>query len=442
MPAFSGSRHRETAFTRSIFRIHPPTSAAVLALLLLALLTAGCGPRIMHAGTSGTRTPATPTAMRIAASPTLPPDQLSWVNGSLPPGELLPGAGESTLDGGVLSISQSDGNIAYACARAASLSVGATIWVTHDRAQHWSRLAPLPLPTIPFPLTSCWIVPDAVDPNIAVAEVSWERLQANGPYYAEGAHVVTFDGGKSWQPLRGPTPFDVLWMATYHGATMAWVQSGPSESSYWISYDQMQTWQTSSAPAPYNVLSINPTTGELLGVGGTVWMPSAGGYILDLATSDDMGLHWTTIATPKDPIIAMVSPPAGSQPRRICVIAHANSQSVGTLMCSMDGGKTWSQRPQREMTYTGPNQGSTVAIAQELAVGPDGTVYADMEPLPNPTTPDTLYRLAPGSDRWQSLGTSPIDLLSPDIVCATADLPGAGILWYARSYNVLQLFNP
>jgi photosystem II stability/assembly factor-like uncharacterized protein len=166
-----------------------------------------------------------------------------------------------------------------------------------------------------------------------------------------------------------------------------------------------------------------------------------GGYILHLATSDDLGQHWTTIATPVDPNIALVSPPAGSQPWRICVYAQNSAQSVGPLMCTLDGGKTWTERPHLEMTHTSPNQGPTVAIAQEVAVGLDGTVYADMEPLPNTSTPDTLYRLSPGSDRWQSLGTSPADVLTPDIGYATADLPGSGIFWYAGSYNVLQLCN-
>ena len=145
-----------------------------------------------------------------------------------------------------------------------------------------------------------------------------------------------------------------------------------------------------------------------------------------------------------DPNIALVSPPAGSQPRRICVFVQNSAQSVGPLMCSMDGGKTWSQRPHLEITYTSPNQGPTVAIAQEVAIGPDSTVYADMGPLPNTTTPDTLYLLAPGSERWQSLGTFPADVPTPAstyAMYATADLPGAGIFWNGASLE-FQLFNP
>ncbi|MGO8946549.1 MAG: hypothetical protein ACLQUY_02565, partial [Ktedonobacterales bacterium] len=401
-----------------------------------------------RAGISRTHTAATPTATSLATTPTsmLPPVPLSWAGGSLPPSQLPPGllltgAVESTLNG-IFSISPADGSTAYACARPASLSAGAIIWVTHDGAQHWTQLAPLPV-VPPRPLTACWIVPDAVDSAIAVSEVSWKRMQANGePYYAEGTHFVTFDGGQSWQPLGGPQPFDVTWMATYHGVTMANVDDGPSNSAFWISYDQMRTWQSSSAAADYveyHDFSINPTTGELLAVGGN----ADGSGNTQLGTSDDFGLHWTTLSTPLAQSTAMVSPPEGSQPWRICGLTQNTAPTSGNLMCSMDGGKTWTERPRLEISYTIAGQGQAPWIATEFAVGTDSTVYAVLPALPstaNISILDTLYRLSPGSDRWQSLGVSPLDLL-PSVEYATAYMPGAGIFWYSGT-DEFQLYNP
>jgi hypothetical protein len=458
MPAIAGSSHREVTLIWSIFRTRPAIAGA-LVLLLAALLLAGCGGTTTQAGASGTRTPAAPTATRIAATPTLPPAPLSWEDATLPPGYI---GGIVSYNLGPLAVAPGDGNIAYACALATPhngvpATVGTTIWLTQDRAQHWSRLAPLPV--VPQFLTSCWIVPDAVDPSIVVAGVSWAREGALGePLFMQSAQFVSFVGGTQWQSLTGSQPFVVRWLATYHGTTMAEVDTNVPAVGYgafWISYDHMRTWQASSTAEPqYRSIFINPTTGELLGVGGN----AAGPIVVPLETSDDFGLHWTTIATPTG-ATPIVSPPAGSQPWRMCVIVQSTDNGSnkvtdtgpntgGTLMCSLDGGKTWSQRPRLAITYTDPNTGPGSQVASECAVGPDGTIYADMPAImptiPDSAIPDTVYRLAPGSDRWQSLGASPVDLFSQESEYASAELPGAGIFWYQNNLDPVeefQLFN-
>ena len=113
------------------------------------------------------------------------------------------------------------------------------------------------------------IVPDAVDPAILVGEVSWQREQAVGePYFMDGTHFVSFDGGESWRPLRGPKPFNVFWMATYHGVTMADVETEvPGYSAFWISYDQMQTWQSSTAVPATTALPTGLTHEKLRTIG-------------------------------------------------------------------------------------------------------------------------------------------------------------------------------
>jgi photosystem II stability/assembly factor-like uncharacterized protein len=103
------------------------------------------------------------------------------------------------------------------------------------------------------------------------------------------------------------------------------------------------------------------------------------------------------ISTPLNPLpeTTVVSPPVAGQPRRICGISQDTGPETDILMCSMDGGKTWTQRPQFDITVTNPSNGQYLESANEVAVGPDGTVYATMGAIP----PASLYRLAPGSAR-------------------------------------------
>jgi hypothetical protein len=266
------SRHMTVLSTKHFFG-QRLAAVVACALLLGVLLTAGCDQTTTQARTSGTRTAATPTV-------TLQPAPLSWETVNLPPGNLLPGLNNNL---GELSVAPNDGTTAYACAAPVSLSAGATIWVTHDRGQHWRQLAPLPV--VAQQLTYCWIVPDAVNPNIAVAELSWAPMKNLGePAFMQGTHFVTFDGGARWQPLSGPTRFDIRWMATYHGTTIAAVEAAvPGLAALWISHDLMQTWQSGAMLTGWDGLSINPATGELVTSSGgsalahlrdPVWQPA------------------------------------------------------------------------------------------------------------------------------------------------------------------------
>jgi hypothetical protein len=66
----------------------------------------------------------------------------------------------------------------------------------------------------PQQLTRCRIIPDAVDPAIVSAVVSWTPMKENPPPYVQVDNFVTFDGGQHWQPFNGPQPFAVDWTAT------------------------------------------------------------------------------------------------------------------------------------------------------------------------------------------------------------------------------------
>ncbi|MGO8950585.1 MAG: hypothetical protein ACLQUY_23620, partial [Ktedonobacterales bacterium] len=168
-------------------------------------------------------------------------------------------------------------------------------------------------------------------------------------------------------------------------------------------------------------------TGELLHI-GLFGVASESPHQLE--ESEDSGQHWTTISTPLD-FTAIVSPAVAGQPWRICGTRYGSPQT-DILMCSMDGGKTWTQRPQYDVTVTNPSNQQYLESANEVAVGPDGTVYATMGAIP----PAALYRLVPGSDRWQSLGPLPQGQNA-----ATAELPGAGIFWF-NTVAGLPLYNP
>ena len=84
--------------------------------------------------------------------------------------------------------------------------------------------------------TICDLIPDAVDPSMVVASVSWARpedLMGEPPQMAfpEFLEFITFDGGAHWQPLPGSEPVLLQWLATYHGTTLAIVESSSGDVS-------------------------------------------------------------------------------------------------------------------------------------------------------------------------------------------------------------------
>jgi hypothetical protein len=394
------------------------TSAA---LIVTVLLVAGCGRATAHIGSSGPHATVTPT------SPVLPGTPLSWTAGSLPLGNTMFSFGSSDSLSSMF-IAPTDGNTAYSCVIPASASVGPGIWVTHDRAQHWTALAVLP--PVAHQLSICTLIPDAADRSIMVASVSWARptdlfgapLQVAIKEYMQ---FVTFDGGAHWNQLNGPGPFELKWLATYHATTVAMLDtdaSGGSENM-WISTDQMQTWHELTQ-APVGQPSINPATGALLVLGGT------GNSQEQISESSDLDQHWTSYAMPIDSgnMPPLVSLPVGSQPWRICGIAGTVSvspSSAGTLMCSLDSGRTWTSRPQLITTFDNTDKGLIVPqAANVVAVGADGTIYAVMPSSMWPMGISAgLYQLTPQATRWQPLTFPPGDAVD------TTDIPGSGILW-------------
>ncbi len=345
--------------------------------------------------------PANPTATATA----LPPTPLAWQAAALPSGFVSLGVG------GPLAFTPSDGNTAYTCGVTGSgaQDTNPGVWVTHDRAAHWTRMADLPVSrTIGW----CWIVVDSLNPAVAVAMASWAP-NGIGPVPNFSADFATFDGGATWRQLGGnPEPFLVKQLATRQGTTLAILNSGVGggDIRLWVSTDQMRTWQPVSGPwGPEGwgnpVVWVNPGSGATL--------LQTGLDTAQLWQSTDEGQHWTQVKAPAlDANTVLVGPPVADRLWQICGVTTGPSNG-GQLLCSVDGGQTWAQRSMLTATLSGP-KGSYKQTEYPFAVTADGAVLAGGAPL---------VRLAPGADAWQSLGPLPTDGL------ASAVVPGAGILW-------------
>ena len=411
-----------------------PATLISAAMIVMLLLVASCGRTTTLTVTSGALASVTPT------SPILRGTALSWAAGTLPPGyAMFSGYNNFQKDdlGGVF-IAPSDGNIAYSCMAPATIAVRPAIWVTRDRAQHWTQVASLPL--VDHQLQICDLIPDAVDPSMVVASVSWARpkdLMGEPPQMAfpEFREFITFDGGGHWQSLPGSEPVLLQWLATYHGTTLAIVEQSSGDVSLEMSADHLQTWQELPR-APVGQVLINSATGDLLVLG------TNGSNQEQLYKSHDLGQHWTVLSLPNtltgNPLI---SPPVAGEPWRLCAtassaippsIASISTPVAGTsdeaaVICSMDGGQTWTERPNLITTYDNIYKATFPQPAVEVAVGADGSLYALMMPTgavyASLGIPAGLYRLMPQAIRWQLLGLPPHDTVD------TANILGDGMLW-------------
>jgi hypothetical protein len=182
---------------------------------------------------------------------------------------------------------------------------------------------------------------------------------------------------------------------------------------------------------------IDPATGDLLALGETGSGPG------QLYESSDLGQHWTVLSLPNalggGP--GIISPSTAGQPWRMCGTVTSSTPSPiealttpipdvsdeRAVMCSMDGGKTWTSRPNLITTLDNSYKGTFPQAAEMVAVGVDGSVYAQMASASgyylSLGIPSGLYRLAPQATRWQLLGWPPGDAVD------TATMPGGAILW-------------
>lgn len=413
---------------------------ALAAVVLLALGFAQVLHSHMPAGphTGATVTvPATMGPLPTAVAPSLavPGPRPNWQQAQLPVSPL------SDQDILTFAVAPGNGESAYAC-HAISDSSGATLtfYRTTDRALHWTQLKQLTAPGLD--VSDCAIQVDALDGSRVLAQVMGQDMQtlAQVTWYE-----LSEDGGAHWTRLDQSAPINDL--ATLNGTTYALRQVVVNHivvAELFASTDQLRTWQRidqtlAGANQMVDNFWLNPD-GELLAEvetdsgapAGAAATPSAGPSAtpaqvdLSLWRSTDGGAHWSlfpvpSLSTSRDTQLDyFVQSPVAGQPWHICASYAPPGNSTGAaLVCTFDGGRTWSARPL--VCTTAPC--TQPLPTDQYVMASDGAVLI-MMPAPGSQSQLALYRLPRGATTWQYLGP-----LAGSNAFFIASTPAGGILW-------------
>jgi len=386
-------------------------AAVSIVILLSLLLLAACG-QTMH----GSANISTPTLATTAAS-SFP----TWRAATLP-----------TASNFIFAVAPSNGDIVYTCGVAGGSNLA--IWVSHDRAVHWTHTATIPVKS---GTTECQVTVDGLDTQTAVARVDQVKLGGN-PLISQYQSFATFDGGQTWRQLSGTRPYVVFQLSTRADAIYAYLTydagnpQAPLEDDpvLAVGHDQMRTWRTIfqgvteaiSVGVNNAAFLLNPASGALLVAGANSFV-----------TSGDVGAHWANVTVtgygvqppPSENIVVQL--PQSDQPWHLCVayddILNMHNPQPNTLTCSTDSGQTWRPVPSLNMTFTNAKgTGTFVAPAGIFAIADDGAVLAAVSGLASQDTTD--YRRQMNGQRWQSFG------LTPGAALLTYyPGPGNGVLW-------------
>jgi photosystem II stability/assembly factor-like uncharacterized protein len=327
------------------------------------------------------------------------------------------------------ALAQSDGDTAYLC----NLANGqAQVWVTHDRAEHWTIVGSVPVTSS---MTECYIAVDALQPRQALLR-TYKIVCCQEVDY-EGRIYLTTDGGVTWTLRDAPAEETPLFssLATLGGVSYTLAGTLPRShdiSGYdalFMSKDGMRTWrridagvfaQKGGRTERFIERFWLGSSGELLAV---VNKPTAGTY--ELWRSDDQGAHWNQIGMGH----SGTADPGGIEPGGVIVADGQNQRfwracaayqksgdrthpPVQQISCTVDGGATW-------LDTGGDNSYHVGAFAQAR----DGALLAV---TPNPfhdESPTKLLRVTPGQSAWESLGALPVRNATQ------APLAAAGTLW-------------
>ncbi len=371
----------------------------------------------------------------VSATPTLSPARpLVWQSQTLPISFAAGGRNRFSVSGG-------DGNTAYICEMPTTVSTTTIhVWATHDRGMHWRRMTDVRLDE---PRDTCRLIIDETNPQIVAM---WMVSQ---PIDSQPSAVmrITFDGGASWQALawRYDQPIQLIsWRNLTFGSfaekyvTDTWGGIYPANLHMMVSADGMHTWKSidegftsiDGMAQQINRFWLNPISGELLAETSTPYyggliLPNDRRLTLHLWRSTDAGQHWMRLNdAPQytDPSGYLVQQPIGTLPWQICTYSFP-------LICSSDGGETWSQHIQHDTR--------TLAI---IGIAPDGSVLGVVAVgavdtgTGSQTTPQAdsarkeVLRLPPNADVWQSLGELPVPYSGvPDYIAGVQR--SNGVLW-------------
>ncbi|MEO7002934.1 MAG: zf-HC2 domain-containing protein [Ktedonobacterales bacterium] len=438
-------RHRRT-FSPVRSLIGGITAVAVVALIVLGFA------RILqfqaqkpHTGsTSRTVTASAPTAIPASAPRIGAP--INWQAGVLPAGT----TGNPTESVLTYAVSAQDSNTAYLCyGQSSPTHAPLSIWVTHDRALHWTLVSQLPGVGS---VSDCALQVDTGDSQRVTATVMGQDITT--PASIDRTYLSD-DGGAHWTKLPdavgglgGLTTADSASFADLLSSDATLATAPPHLV---VSHDNFQTWRPiDQALATHGQVSrfwVSPDGSDVLALLYAIPPPTTPTTLprplptfAGLWETDDTGAHWSPIVPPATHVSQLffaVQAPVAGQPWHICAWGYNTTKlnaSAMLLICSTDGGKTWQARPGLAVvsTCSGAScpQSVTLDMIGALTITADGDLLADgpYGPVKNGIIQDVktylgFFRLKPGASQWDYLGAEPGNAY------LYAPTPGAGTLW-------------
>lgn len=411
--------------------------SALAAVLLLALGFAQIfrlhgGSTNVRPGATGT-TSATATAQGTPAPLPTPIPALPAITGARPawrPGN-FPAAGitfgDQSSDILSFAVAPSDGQTAYACYSTTD-TTGSQIRIyrTANGAQTWILLATFAAPH--NQTSDCTPQVDALDASRVLVSVWGQDMQT---LQATHWHELTEDGGATWSRLSyDDQPYGITTVKGQNYALrMQVVGAQPNgqpryEERLVVSSDHLRTWRPIDQP----LLAVGQSVtqfwarpdGELLVTTAIAQSASSTSPLTPTATlehppyngtplwqSADGGATWNVLPPPRlsgDLILGAVTvgQSTAQQPWRICIRETSpDGRTTMGIVCTFDGGQTWSVRP-----YLCAN--APCPAGTPLGFAGDGDMLAADDSLlilaPNASSQLGLYRLPAQSNQWEYLG--------------------------------------
>lgn len=433
---------RHTGFSMNHNSLLPRLATVAAVLALIVAFVSVFGGRLNHQ--RGNQ----PQPQRVVVKSGV----LSWTQVAAPPGFT---ANEPDTQ---LLVAEGAGSTAYFCG-AARLGEPITLWVTSDRAAHWTRTTSTPSSQ---GFAGCTLAVDANNPHIVVANFFPVGSDGNAARVSQWTSYATMDGGTSWTKPDALQGMNVVNLASFHEHTYAIGTTG-KEFHLYISDDQMRDW---SAVDGYIFSTIRKVTGSQDRIDvERVWVNGQSGEIVAQSSlgsaqsalwlSVDNGYTWAPMPLPVS--LAQGQATAGA----------AGAQSVGSDSAALNVGQVLVQlnAPDKQWRICGFfSQGDNVSSLEsslfactttdgqqwaKVEAFPQGTYYSPLALAPDgsligeashpgggaPFADMGLYRLAPSTtsaSQWRYLGNIPG---TPSQVDISIHGDGSGIVAWADFGN-------
>ena len=270
---------------------------------------------------------------------------LVWQAGVFPPGTRV------DPDNFIPDVAVSDGAKAYLCIlpqpSEAKTDLRAQIWVSENRAMSWTHTAYLPTAGLTGAnlITSCWVTVDDANPDIAVANAEpSDSLTAT----ITDSSFITFDGGRTWQPLNGHENNVATDLSTWHNSMYICCSATTGMLAGTVDRRHRTLMAThhsadTGCPSTAEHFYVKPDSGELLALAekdgvSHMWVSKE-------------GARWTPIPAPAVPgYLAgyIVQQPIAGHPWDVCAESfppNTLATSLSGLTCTTDSGQSWQQLP-------------------------------------------------------------------------------------------------